>query len=106
MPLGMEVRLGSRDLVLDGDPAHCPPPQKWGAQTPIFGPCLLWPNGWKVEGLEKRLGLGRARSRSRSHLVAKIRRLGLVSWNCRKVLVSVSSPTKNRMSRSRLGLVS
>jgi len=41
-------------------------------------------------------------------LVAKIRRLGLVSvsWNCRKVLVSVSSRTKNRMSRSRLGLVS
>jgi len=31
----------------------------------------------KVEGLEKRLGLGLARSRSR--LVAKIRRLGLVS---------------------------
>jgi len=55
----------------------------------------------KVEGLEKRLGLGLARSRSR--LVAKIRRLGVVSvsWNCRKVLVSVSSRTKNRMSRSR-----
>jgi len=33
----------------------------------------------KVEGLEKRLGLGLARSRSRSRLVAKIRRLGLVS---------------------------
>ena len=32
----------------------------------------------KVEGLEKRLGLGLARSRSRSRLVAKIRRLGLV----------------------------
>ena len=56
--------------------------------------------------LEKRLGLGLSRSRSR--LVAKIRRLGLVSvsWNCRKVLVSVSSQTKNRTSRSRLGLVS
>jgi len=53
----------------------------------------------QVEGLEKRLGLGLARSRSR--LVAKIRRLSLVSWNCRKVLVSVSSRTKNRMSRSR-----
>jgi len=22
-----------------------PPPQK-GAEPPIFGPCLLWPNGW------------------------------------------------------------
>ena len=46
------------------------------ATPPIFGPCLLWPNDWKVEGLEKRLGLGLARSRSR--LVAKIRRLGIV----------------------------
>jgi len=57
----------------------------------------------KVEGLEKRLGLGLARSRSRSCLVAEIRRLGLisVSSNCRKVLVSVSSRTKNRMSQSR-----
>jgi len=32
----------------------------------------------KVEGLEKRLDLGLARSRSRSRLVANIRRLGLV----------------------------
>ena len=62
----------------------------------------------KVEGLEKRLVLGLARSRSRSRLVAKIRCLGLVSvsYNCRKVLVSVSSQTKNQISRSRLGLVS
>jgi len=56
----------------------------------------------KVEGLEKRLGLDLARSRSRSRLVAKIRHLGLVSvsWNCRKVLVSVSS--RSRKLRSRL----
>ena len=32
----------------------------------------------KVEGLEKRLGLGLARSRSQSHVVAKIGRIGLV----------------------------
>ena len=37
MPLGMEIG----HIVLDGDPA---PPK--GAQPPIFGPCLLWPNGW------------------------------------------------------------
>jgi len=31
--------------VLDGDPA--PRPEKGGgASSPIFGPCLLWPNGW------------------------------------------------------------
>jgi len=60
---------------------------------------LFWHN---AEGLEKSLGLVFARSRSRSCLVAKIRRLGLVSvsWNCRKVLASVWSRTKNQMSRS------
>jgi len=45
MPLGMEVALGLGDIVLDGDPA---PPSKKGGGTapPIFGPCLLWSNGW------------------------------------------------------------
>jgi len=28
--------------VLDGDRA---PPNKKGSASPIFGPCLLWPNG-------------------------------------------------------------
>jgi len=43
--LGMEVGLSPCDFVLDGDPA--PLPQK-GAEPPcpIFGPFLLWPNGW------------------------------------------------------------
>jgi len=41
MPLGMEVGLSPGDYVLHGDPV--PPPQK-GAEPPIFGPCLLWPN--------------------------------------------------------------
>ena len=41
-PLGVEVGLGPRHIVLHGDPA--PPPKK-GAQPPIFGPCLLWPDG-------------------------------------------------------------
>jgi len=43
MPLGMEVGLGPNDFVLNGDPA---PPAKKGAEPPIFGPCLLWSNGW------------------------------------------------------------
>ena len=43
MPLGMEVGLHRGDFVLDGDPAL---PQKGGrAQPPIFGTCLLLPNG-------------------------------------------------------------
>jgi len=37
MKLGMQVSLGPGHIVLDGDPA--PPP-------PIFGPYLLWRNGW------------------------------------------------------------
>ena len=41
MPLGTKVGLGLGNIVLDADP---PPPQ--GAQPPIFGPCLLWPNSW------------------------------------------------------------
>jgi len=44
MPLGVEVGFGPSDFVLDGDTA--PPPQKKGTWPPIFGPCLLWPNGW------------------------------------------------------------
>ena len=42
MPLGTEVGH-SDDVVLDRDPA--PLPQK-RAGPPIFGPWLLWPNGW------------------------------------------------------------
>jgi len=44
MPLGMDVGLGPGDFVLDGDPAS--PSQKRGGAHQIFGPCLLWSNGW------------------------------------------------------------
>jgi len=46
MSLGMELGLDPGDFVLDGDPVA--PPQK-GADPQIFGPCLLWPNGWMDE---------------------------------------------------------
>jgi len=49
MALGMEVGLGPGHIVLDGDPA--PFPQKGGRASPIFGPFLLWPNGWMEVGL-------------------------------------------------------
>jgi len=43
MSLGTEVGLVPGDFVFDGNPA----PQKKGQSPhPIFGPCLLWPNGW------------------------------------------------------------
>jgi len=42
MPLGMEVGLSpGDDIVLDGDPAPSPK----GAEHPICGPRVLWPNG-------------------------------------------------------------
>jgi len=43
MPLGMAVGLSPGDFVLDGDPAPFPKRRRSPA---IFGPCLLWPNGW------------------------------------------------------------
>jgi len=44
MPLGREVNLGldPGNTVLDGNPA----PKKWHSNSPLFGLCLLWPNGW------------------------------------------------------------
>jgi len=51
MPLGMEVNLGPGDVVLDGVAA---PPLK-GAQPPVFGPCLLWPNSWMDEDASRHL---------------------------------------------------
>jgi len=41
MPLHREVGLSPGHVVKDGDP----PPPIQRAQPPIFGPCLLWPNG-------------------------------------------------------------
>jgi len=43
MKIGKQIGLSTGHIVLDGDPA--PLPQK-GALLPIFGPYLLWPNGW------------------------------------------------------------
>ena len=44
MPLGTEVDLGLRDIVFDVDPAT--PRKRAHSPHPIFGSCLLWPNGW------------------------------------------------------------
>ena len=43
VPLGTEVGLGPSDIVLDGDLA--PLDGKGHSIPPLFGPCLLWPNG-------------------------------------------------------------
>jgi len=46
MELGMEVGLGSVLIVLDGEMGTQLPFPKKGTEPPIFGPSLLWPNGW------------------------------------------------------------
>jgi len=46
MPLDMEEGLGPGDFVLDGDRAPTLPKKGAEPLSPIFGPCLLWPNGW------------------------------------------------------------
>jgi len=43
MKLGMQVGLSPGHTVFDGVPAL---PLPKGAEPPIFGPYLLWPNGW------------------------------------------------------------
>jgi len=62
MPLDMELGLIPSDIVLDGDPA---PLLKKGAEPPIFGPCLLLPDGWMDQDATWRGG----RSRPRPHCV-------------------------------------
>ena len=42
----MEIGLSPGDFVLDGDPAPSPKRGRSPARSPIFGPFLLWPNGW------------------------------------------------------------
>jgi len=42
MPLGTEVDLGPGHIVLDGDPAPIP---ERGTAAPVFGTCVLRPNG-------------------------------------------------------------
>jgi len=53
MALGTMVGLGSGHIVL-GDPA---PLTKKGAEPPIFGPFLLWPNGWIHPEIQMPLGM-------------------------------------------------
>jgi len=47
MALGMEVGLGlgPGHIVLDVDPMTYLPSPKRHQSSPVFGPCLLWPNG-------------------------------------------------------------
>ena len=44
MPLGMEGSLSPGDCFSMG--IQLPSPKRGRSPSPIFGPCLLWPNGW------------------------------------------------------------
>jgi len=63
MPLGTEVNLGPGDVELDGVAAS---PLK-RAQPPVFGSCLLCPNGWMDEDTTWYA----SRSRPRSHCIRR-----------------------------------
>jgi len=58
MTLGIEIGLGTGDIVLDGDPAaphgkgHSSSPRKGAQQPPLLGPCPLWPNDRPSEQLQ------------------------------------------------------
>ena len=62
MLLGTEVGLGPGDFVFGGDPATL---RK--TAHPIFGPCLLWPNGWMDEDAT----WYRSRPRPRPHCIRR-----------------------------------
>jgi len=53
MPLGRKVGLGPGDIVLDEEPAI---PTTKGHSSPIFGPRVLWPNGWMGQEIKMLLG--------------------------------------------------
>ena len=44
MPLGLEIGLGQATLCSTG--TQLPPEKRHIHPHPIFGPCVLWPNGW------------------------------------------------------------
>jgi len=48
IPLGTEVGLSLRDIVFDVQ-TQLQPEKRAHPPSPIFGPCLLWPNGWMDE---------------------------------------------------------
>jgi len=48
MPLGTEVGLGLRGIVFDVE-TQLLPEKRAHPIHPIFGPCLLFPNGWMGE---------------------------------------------------------
>ena len=63
MLLGTEVGISPGHIVLDGTQLS---PQKGGHSSPhLFGPCLLWPNGWMDQDTTCYGG----RPRPRSHCV-------------------------------------
>jgi len=53
--LRTEVGLGQHHRLLDGDPA---PSLRKGHSSPplLFGPCLLWPNGWMDQDVTNSYG--------------------------------------------------
>ena len=70
IPLGTEVGLSLGDIVLNGDPA--PPRKKGTGPHPIFGPYLLWSNGWIDQDATWYRGKPRPRQRCVDGIAAPI----------------------------------
>ena len=66
MPLVMEVGLSPGDFVSDGDPA-IPEKRAPPCPHPIFGGCLLWPNG----GMDEDATWYGSRPRPRPHCITR-----------------------------------
>ena len=64
MKLDMEIGLGPDHFVLDGDPAR----PKRGTASPLFGPCLLWPNSWMDQDATWYVGRPRPRPHCAMHI--------------------------------------
>jgi len=63
IPVGRKVGLSPSNILLDGKlGTQLLLPQK-GAEPPVFGPCLLWPDGWMDQDATWHGG----RSRPRTH---------------------------------------
>jgi len=62
-----EVGLGSGLIALNGDPA--PPDRKGHSSPPLFGPCLLWPNGRPPQQLLSSCTNGHPKTANKSVLI-------------------------------------
>ena len=80
MPLGTEVDLGPSHILLGGNPAALPSP-KGAQQPPLFGRCLLWPNGRPSQLLMSTCNSNVTNNGSLSNTIAWIEAFFRTKWH-------------------------